>query len=99
MWNEMTMEEKLAYVQKAIELGADVELKFHDIREEKEAEKVVAELSEIVSIPFRKSESKGTRWFKIQNNDLSLETVVFFDKEYLEEDVQLDGMGGEENAS
>jgi hypothetical protein len=97
MWNEMSMEQKLAYVQKAIELGADVDLKFHDIHDEKEAEKVAAELSKIVQIPFQEKSNNGTHWYKIKNDDYSLETTIFFD-EFLEEDVILDGMGGEEIA-
>jgi hypothetical protein len=93
----MNIEEKLAFVRKALEMGANVELVFHNVKEEEVAEQVAAELSQLTNLPYQSKANGSTRWFKIDNYDQGVEATVFYDDEYLEEDI--DFTGGEEHAT
>ncbi|MGF6951916.1 3-methyladenine DNA glycosylase AlkD [Neobacillus sp. B4I6] len=88
----MTIEQKLAYIKRALELGGDVDVKFHNIRDKKAAEQVAVELSEISNRPYEQKSSNSTNWYKIQNEDYIFETYIFFDGEFLQEDVDLSGV-------
>jgi hypothetical protein len=92
----MNIEQKLAYVRRALELGANVELIFHNIKEEA-AEQVAVELSQLTNLPYQSKANGATRWFKIDNYNQGFEATVFYDDEYLEEDIDL--TGGEEHAT
>jgi hypothetical protein len=92
----MTIEEKLAYLKKVIEMGADIQVSFHDIREKNEAVKAAEELSAMMNQPFHYKSHRGSDWLKIYNRENGLETSIYYDSEYLEEDVDL--AGGEEIA-
>lgn len=95
----MTIEEKLAYLQKAIEMGADIQVSFHDLRKKEEAVKAAEELSEMMKQPFEYKSYKGSDWLKIYNPESAIDTTFFYEEEYLQEDVVLDGMKeGEEIA-
>jgi hypothetical protein len=91
----MTIEEKLAYLQKAIEMGADIQVSFHDIREKAEAVKAAEELSTMMNQPFEYKNYKGSDWLKIYNPEAAIDTTFFYEEDYLQEDVNLDG--GEEH--
>lgn len=96
MENKMTIDEKIAYIRQALEMGADISLSFHDCRDKEEAEKVAATLSEAIKLPVKYNESKDSnlRWLKIRYNYSEMETVIFYDEKetYLEEDVQFGGV-------
>jgi DNA polymerase/3'-5' exonuclease PolX len=96
----MNIEQKMAYIRRALELGADIDVKFHCTNEKEKAEKVAAELSEMLGIQSEQlsSDDKETHWFKIRNWENRLDTVVFYN-EYLVEDVDLNGMESEEHVS
>jgi hypothetical protein len=89
----MNIEQKMAYIRRALELGAYIDVKFHCINEKEGAEKVASELSEMLGVQSEQfsSDDKETHWFKIRNWKNHLDTVVFYN-EYLVEDVDLDGM-------
>lgn len=75
----MNIEQKLAYVRKALEMGADVEVKFHDIRTQDKAEKAAIELSELSGLSHRYNSHNETHWYRLRSKDYSLETTIFFD--------------------
>lgn len=87
----MNMEQQLAYLQKVLEMGAKIEIKFHNIREEKEAVKTATELSKLVQIPPMGCSHQGTSWIGIGEISNQIRTTVFYDK-YMVEDVNLDGV-------
>jgi hypothetical protein len=93
----MNIEQKMEYIRKALELGADVDLMFHKIQDKKQAKKIAVELSKLGGFKHKQNSHNGTHWYKIKSEDYSLETSVFYDGEYLQEDVDLSG--GEEHAS
>jgi hypothetical protein len=92
----MNIEQKMEYIRRALELGANVYLNFHNFNEKSEAEKTAVELSRLAGVTHQQKSNNGTHWYKIQNDDYSLESSIFYDK-YLEEDVVLDGMKEGEN--
>jgi hypothetical protein len=92
MENKMSIEEKLAYIRRALELGADIDLNFHCFKEKKQAKQVAVELSKLGNMKHKQTSHNGTDWYKIKSEDYSLSTSIFFDTDYLEEDVILDGM-------
>lgn len=92
----MNIEEKLAFVRKALEMGANVEVNFHNIKSKEEAKQVAVELSKEFNLPHRHREHNNTHWYKIRNEDWTLEAAIFYG-EYMIEDVDLSG--GEKNVS
>lgn len=91
MKKEMSIEEKLEYVRIALEMGANVDLTFHNIKTKAEAKKAAVELSKVANLSHDHKSYQGTSWYKIKAPDFSLETSIFFDDDYLEEDVDLSG--------
>jgi hypothetical protein len=99
MENKMSIDEKLAFVRKALEMGANVEVNFHNIKGKKEAKQAAVELSKPFNLSHRHKSHDNTNWYKIKNEDWSLEAAIFYDDDFLKEDVILDGMKeGEEIA-
>jgi hypothetical protein len=103
----MNIEQKMAYLRKALEMGADIEVDFHNFRTQEAAENAISTLNEVVPQEFVKRASKektdSLRWFKATDYEESkpfrfqrFYTVFYFEEkdEYLQEDVVLDG--GEE---
>ena len=88
--NELTLEQKMAYIRKALEMGAKININFHCIDSQEDAEKVAATFSQSLNVPFKEVNAGVFNWYKI--DDRQLETAVFFNKEYMEEDVDLSGM-------
>jgi hypothetical protein len=85
---KMSIEEKMAYVRRALELGASVDLHFHNFRDKESAKKAAMELSELSNLPHRNKSHNGSSWYKIKNEDYSLETSIYYDDEkYMEEDI------------
>jgi hypothetical protein len=84
----MTIEEKMVYIRKAIEMGASVDLNFHNIKGKAEAKEVAVVLSELSNLPYSHKSHTGTNWYKIKNKDHSLKTSIFYDDEnYMIEDI------------
>jgi hypothetical protein len=91
----MNMEQKLAYLAKCIEMGAKIEVNFHNFREQDEAEKAIQELSQLSGMEYKQDAYKETHWFRIGKIEEKFQTNIFFKcPAYLEEDVNFDG--GEE---
>jgi hypothetical protein len=98
----MNIEQKMEYIRRALELGANVELNFHNLKKEEEAQQAVSELTSMADVPYSKHENDGTKWFKIRNYADRIYTTVFYDEEYLKEDVDLSGsefVGGAKHVS
>lgn len=93
----MNIEQKLAFVRRALELGADIDLYFHNIKDKQEAKKTAVELSKEFGLKHRHLSHNDTNWYKLQNgDDYSIEASIYFDG-YMVEDVTLDG--GEQHES
>lgn len=90
--NNLTIDQKMEYLRQALEMGAKLSISFHDARDQEEAEKIASTLSHSLNVPFKENSSGVFNWFKIDDLNNRLETSVFFDKEYMEEDVDLSGM-------
>jgi hypothetical protein len=94
----MNIEQKMAYIRRALELGASIDVKWYTIESEEKARELIADL-EKDTVPFKQKESEKTNWFAAYDYENAINTTIFFDKEYLEEDVDLSGMEeGEEIA-
>lgn len=87
----MNMQEKLAYIQKAIEMGADIDIFFHRIEGEEEAIKVAAKFSMLSKKTYEYKTNDGTDWLKIYPGEDEISTTIFYEKEYMEEDINFDG--------
>lgn len=86
---ELTIDQQMAYIRKALEMGADVDVRFHNINDETEAIKVAYSFSKLSNVPFKEVSGGSFNWFKV---DGPIPTTVFFNKEYMEEDIDLSGM-------
>jgi hypothetical protein len=94
----MNIEQKMEYIRRALELGAHVDVKWYNIEDEDKARDLIADL-EKDTVPFEQKESEKVNWFAAYDYENAINTTIFFDKEYLEEDVDLSGMEeGEEIA-
>jgi hypothetical protein len=87
----MNIEQKLAFIKKALELGADINVNFHNSRDKKEAKETAVELCKEFGFKHRHLSHNNTNWYKLKTEDYSLEASIFFD-EFMEEDVDLSGM-------
>lgn len=76
----MTIEQKLAILKRAVELGASIDIHFHGKKTESEAEAVAKEMSELFGAPYEKNQHQGTHWFKTME-DYTLECYFPFTKE------------------
>jgi hypothetical protein len=88
--NQLSIEQKMKYVRKALEMGAAIDVNFHNIRDKKEAEKVAAELSQLINLPFEERFGDNYQWYKIATPFIELSSAIFFD-DVMEEDVDLSG--------
>lgn len=86
MTTELTFEQKMAYVRKALELGANIQVRFHNYLDKDEATKTAFELSDFLQIPVSRRDYNGTHWFSI-GEDYSIETTVYFNEKTQEEAV------------
>jgi hypothetical protein len=90
----MNIEQKLAFIQKALELGADIDVSFHNIKDKKQAKEIAVDLSKEFGLRHKNESHNGTNWYKLRTTveyDYSLAASIFYD-EYLQEDVDLSGM-------
>jgi hypothetical protein len=87
--NNLTVEQKMEYLRKALEMGASIDIRFHHVEEETEALEIANSFSKLAEVPFTEEHSGVFNWFKING---PIPTAVFFDKSYMEEDVDLGGM-------
>jgi hypothetical protein len=92
----MNIEQKMEYIRRALELGANVDISFHNVSTKKEAKRIAVELSNMAGLKHKQTTHDGTHWYKIRNDDYTFGTSVFYD-EFLEEDVDLSGMKEGEN--
>ncbi|MFD0825816.1 hypothetical protein ACT8ZR_09070 [Neobacillus sp. M.A.Huq-85] len=76
----MSVEQKLAFVLKALELGGVIDISFHRFDDKGSAEKVAVELSEMVNIPYKEISRESSHWFKIKNYDDGLNVAIFFEE-------------------
>lgn len=81
----LTIDQKMEYIRKALELGAHININFHHVDNETEALKIAHSFSKLADTPFEEVNSGAFNWFKINGQ---LQTTVFFDKEYMDEDVK-----------
>jgi hypothetical protein len=87
----MNIEQKMEYIRRALELGATVDVKWYFLEDEDKARELIANF-EKETIPFEQKESEKINWFQAYDYKNNINTTVFFEKEYLEEDVDLSGM-------
>lgn len=76
----MNMEQKLAYIKKAIEMGADIDVMFHNLKEKADAKEAAIELSKVGNMKHAYKNHNGTHWYKLRSEDYSLNTSIFFDE-------------------
>ncbi|POD45907.1 hypothetical protein BKM15_26170 [Pseudomonas syringae pv. syringae] len=79
--NNLTIEQKLEVVRKALEKGALIDLKFHDIKGPERAEATVAELSEMINQSYAKDAHNGANWISAHNYTDGIHVTVFYDLE------------------
>jgi hypothetical protein len=86
----------MEYIRRALELGANVDISFHNVSTKEEAKQIAVELSNMSGLKHKQTTHDSTHWYKIRNDDYTFGTSVFYD-EFLEEDVDLSGMKEGEN--
>jgi multidrug resistance efflux pump len=85
----MNIEQKLAYLRKVLEMGADVQVTFHNARTQEEAKSISSALNELFPQDFNKmaDPNSSLRWLKAQQsteishfNWVNLNTTIFYDE-------------------
>lgn len=85
---KMSIEEKMAFIKRALEMGANVDLTFHNFKDKESAKKAAMELSKEFDMSHHHKSNKGTNWYKFKNEEYTLEASIFYDDEqYMEEDI------------
>lgn len=74
----MNIDEKLALVRKALEMGAYIEVKFHNAENEDSAKNITSDLNGFVQEPFKFMERNGSRWYQSYDYKNKVEAVVYF---------------------
>ncbi|MCM3567882.1 hypothetical protein [Neobacillus mesonae] len=72
----MNIEDKLAYIRKALELGAKVGINFYFIENKEKAAEIMVELQPAVQVEYDSND--GTHWCYADDYDNQLETTVFY---------------------
>jgi hypothetical protein len=85
----MNIEQKLEFIQKALEMGAVVQVKFHGIPSKQEAERIAAEFSGMLEIPYEESENKETYWFNVRDSRKGVDIAVFYELSKAEKQAEL----------
>jgi hypothetical protein len=75
----MKIEQKMEFLKRAIEMGADVTVNFHGIIGEKQAEKVAAEFSQMLGVAYEQKQNTGTYWYKIKDSSKGVNIAVFYE--------------------
>ncbi|POD46280.1 hypothetical protein BKM15_25910 [Pseudomonas syringae pv. syringae] len=89
----MTKEEKMQAVEKAIDMGAKIDITFHDCSSQEEAEQTIKVFSSILNKEYHQEAHNGHDWVQIGNPpyvegeeeseektpDDNFEVVVFYD--------------------
>lgn len=76
----MNIEQKLEYLRKALEAGAYIDVRFHNMHSKKEAESLAVECSKMLNQPITHSSAEFVQWFKI-NDGYAFKTSIYFDYE------------------
>jgi hypothetical protein len=85
----MDIVQKLAFIQKALEMQATIQVRFHGVTSKQEAEKIAAEFSEMLDVTYTESENKGTYWLNIRDSQKGVDIAVFYDLSKEEKQAEL----------
>lgn len=77
----MNIDQKLAYIKRALEMGANVQLYFHNMPEKEEAEKVMKELSSMNNIPYQSLSNDDIHWLHSDDSENKLRASAFYEAE------------------
>lgn len=78
--DNMTNEQKLKIVKRALEMGeAHIHISFHDVREEEDAIKTIEELAEMAGAKVYNDGFKSISWFSFSK--CCVDVSAFYDKE------------------
>ncbi|MDP4106955.1 MAG: hypothetical protein Q8935_18620 [Bacillota bacterium] len=91
---QLSIEQKMEYLRKALEMGARFDIYFHGIENKEAAEKIANELKTVVDFQFEDGKADINNYIATDYGQIS--TSIFF-QNYMEEDVQLDG--GDDHAA
>ncbi|WP_108669516.1 hypothetical protein [Peribacillus acanthi] len=89
----MNIEQKLEVIRLALEQGAHIKLQFHNLSDEKQAESIIAALSEATGKEYKKDSSEGTHWLEIDDYyESRLQITAFYNQSYMIEDINFEGV-------
>lgn len=75
----LNIEQKMEYLRKALEMGADIDVKFYNVGNKKDALQTAKELSDFINIPYEQRSREDTNWLRIDSKDWSLRTTVYYE--------------------
>lgn len=81
----MNIEQKMACIRRALEMGARVSINIHHISEKEKAEEVIKMLSDMTHIPYEMLSNNGAQWFQTRDYQNGISAAVFFKVEEEEE--------------
>jgi hypothetical protein len=96
--NQLSIEQKMEYLRKALEMGARFDIYFHGVENKETAEKIANELKNVVDFQFEDNTNGEISW--LTTDYFKISTSIFY-QNYMEEDVDLSGSskGGDDHAA
>ena len=75
----LTKQQKLDILSKAIDEGADIDVYYHKLVEQEDAQTVINELGGIAGLPTIHTKSEHHQWYKIMSKGFNVS--AFYEKE------------------
>lgn len=75
---KMNIDQKMEFIRKALEMGADVDVKFYEVFSKQEAEEIAAKFSEMLDVPYEELERDGTRWLRLDDYKKGVHITIFY---------------------
>ena len=75
----LTKQQKLDILSKAIDEGASIDVYYHKLAEQEDAQTVINELGEIAGLPTIHDKGERHQWYKIKTRGFYV--AAFYDKE------------------
>jgi hypothetical protein len=76
----MTIDQKLNLIRRSIELGADIDIRFHQPETLVEAKEIEDKLQPLFSAPFEEHDYEETTWLQAQDREAGIGIIVFYEK-------------------
>jgi hypothetical protein len=76
----MTIDQKLNLIRRALELEADIDIRFHQPETLAEAKEIEDKLQPLITAPFEAHDYDETTWLQAMDREEGIGIIVFYEK-------------------